>query len=574
LPSQRTRANAAVVRTLLPEQPAAEQKTTTTTKKRRKQPPNDPPPRAKRARVTLAAGERTGVIYDEQDGRYAVRLDSSESNTPNQHTVWVDCDDLLRLEAVSGLTSQLSALALDTVRGNVLSDVDLVENILELCMPDSRKTWGRHHFVNSMAELMDKPLSFQSSAPNGPLVFQGDHQRTNAVYRRDLRGKACTFVDGAGDEKPWGGREGFYSNESIFNLIIVRVTDTGQLVIVPRAYVEFVEHQYVSLHSAAIQEVKDAIPTLLASRGVCRLWRAATCRPLLAAVLSRDITIMVSMYFDLYTTARSLKGGSLPKIPELGRLSSADEKTFQWLATGFENGTNSLLTVDHGIDHIRSAVALMQFLSIKKVTGNALVLAPRAACTAWAQALATTKLECFHAVTSQDDIDYMKDMLTVGTRILHGFGVVLLSYETYETYESGLSLHETLWKLAVIDVVGLPTAEALDKIKLTSNLQLEDTQAAGETIPTAAVTLTSESLPTDLDALWTMMGASGIDRRFPRARVPRLKKRAAAAISKFGRLGDDAIGRWAVESFLVPRLHSALHKSFHMHRKASDDAEP
>ena len=30
----------------------------------------------------------------------------------------------------------------------------------------------------------------------------------------------------------------------------------------------------------------------------------------------------------------------------------------------------------------------------------------------------------------------------------------------------------------------------------------------------------------------------------------------------------------SVESFLVPRLHSALHKSFHMHRKASDDAEP
>ena len=529
-----------------------------------------------KSRPELNAAVGTVLFFHDKSGRYAVKVAAGESvrlKPANLQLVEKEAADLEADEAVSGLTSQLSALALDTVRGNVLSDVDLVENILELCMPDSRKTWGRHHFVNSMAELMDKPLSFQSSAPNGPLVFQGDHQRRNAVYRRDLRGKACTFVDGAGDEKPWGGREGFYSNESIFNLIIVRVTDTGQLVIVPRAYVEFVEHQYVSLHSAAIQEVKDAIPTLLASRGVCRLWRAATCRPLLAALLSRDITIMVSMYFDLYTTARSLKGGSLPKIPELGRLSSADEKTFQWLATGFENGMNSLLTVDHGIDHIRSAVALMQFLSIKKVTGNALVLAPRAACTAWAQALATTKLECFHAVTSQDDIDYMKDMLTVGTRIFHGFGVVLLSYETYETYESGLSLHETLWKLAVIDVVGLPTAEALDKIKLTSNLQLEDTPVAGAR-PTTEVTLTSESLPTDLDALWTMMGASGIDRRFPRARVPRLKKRAAAAISMFGLLGDDAIERWAVESFLVPRLHSALHKSFHMHRKASDDAEP
>lgn len=465
---------------------------------------------------------------------------------------------------LADLASQLSTLTLETSRGNVLTDVNLVENIFELCMPDSRKSWGRHHF--STAELMDKPLKFACSSP-GSQVFQLDRQRKHAVWRRDLRGKACTFLHD-GDIEKLDGIEGsgHFSTETPRALIFVSLSDTGEVVIVPKNNVDFVEKN-VSLQSAAIQEVKDAIPTLLASRGVCRLWRTAACRPLLAAKLMHDITITVSMYFDLYTVARSLKGG-LQKVPGLGRLSAADERTFQWLATGFENGVNSFLTFDPGIDHIRSAAALMQYFSIKKVTGKALVLAPRAACTAWEQALAAAKLECFQA-TPEREMDDVMDIISSRSRLFQGFGVVLLSYE------SGLShlLHETAWKHAIFDVVGLSAAEARDKINLSSDLKLKpEHTVAVESVSTVKVTLASESLPTNLDDLWSVMEASSLHERCSMARF---KKRAATAISKFGRMGDDAIERWAVESFLVPQLHSALHTSFHMHRKASepDDAE-
>ena len=503
------------------------------------------------SRPELNAAAGTVLFFHDESGRYAVKVAAGGSvrlKPANLQLVEKEAADLEADEAVSGLTSQLSALALDTVRGNVLSDVDLVENILELCMPDSRKTWGRHLFLSSFSELMDTPLKLYSGE-DGPIVFQQDRTLRNSTRRPDLRGKACTFLDDAGVQLKGGGLH----VDDGFPLISIRVTHTAEVAIVRVRHVQ-VDARPEQPLTAAVQEVKDALPTLLASRGVCRLWRTAVCRPLLAAVLTRDVIILVSMYFGMYKTKRSLVG-SHRTTPGLSSLSPAGDKAFQWLATGFENGTNSLLTVDHGIDHIRIAVVLMQFFGNMHLTGKALVIAPEAARTAWAQALAAANVECFQA-TTESEMDEMLDVEAEG-RIFQGLGVVLLSHES----DLSLIAQETTWTHAIFDVVGQPASVALDRIKFASTLELKEAHGT----QTAMVTFTNEPLPTNFEDLWLFLEASGIDAHFSQAQhVWQLKARAADAISKYGRLGDDAIERWAVQSFLVPKLHSAMDTAFHM----------
>jgi hypothetical protein len=116
----------------------------------------------------------------------------------------------------------------------------------------------------------------------------------------------------------------------------------------------------------SVQDVNDEIiRTLHSARLVCRVWSAAGAKPLLAATLDKQLC-KFKLAMDFFGKKRAahmvrVKPGSFS-----AGLALADVEAFQWLSSGYENGFNSVLADDPGLDGVGPCAATIKYIGAQR----------------------------------------------------------------------------------------------------------------------------------------------------------------------------------------------------------------
>jgi len=147
-----------------------------------------------------------------------------------------------------------------------------------------------------------------------------------------------------------------------------------------------------NLHVTTLAAVNDTIiSTLARAKLVCKVWRAAAARPIVAAALDKALGPL-KLVTEFYENRRSAqcegrKFNSRPTFCSPG--SEVNRSAMEWLVAGFENGLHSCLSDDEGIDSIAPCAALIGELVANGLRGPFVIAAPEYRWRAWRDSLRT-----------------------------------------------------------------------------------------------------------------------------------------------------------------------------------------
>lgn len=141
------------------------------------------------------------------------------------------------------------------------------------------------------------------------------------------------------------------------------------------------------------------LKTLLSARSVCKMWRAASARPLLATRMDKAL-IDFKLRIDFARTCRC-KALSRPIGTGLGL---ADKRTLAWAIKGWEEGYHSALADDDGLNTAEVAADLIAHLWRNGVRKPFPIFAPVSKRATWERLLSSLEIPTVHV----DDRDELK----------------------------------------------------------------------------------------------------------------------------------------------------------------------
>jgi hypothetical protein len=173
--------------------------------------------------------------------------------------------------------------------------------------------------------------------------------------------------------------------------------------------------------------------TLRSARCVSRLWHTAGSKPLLAAALDKQL-VKAKLFADFLAKRRNASAVETVQ-PRVHGLAPAEIDVVRWMIGGWENGFNSVLADDDGLDTIGPCVGVISHLVAMRVRGAYVIVAAESAWPAWEEAVhaqlnvhAKATIEVAQARTGDQldelvagtTLDRSPERATVATRALNG----------------------------------------------------------------------------------------------------------------------------------------------------------
>jgi len=304
-----------------------------------------------------------------------------------------------------------------------------------------------------------------------------------------------------------------------------------------------------------VTQMNDSIMgTLRSARCVSRLWHTAGSKPLLAAALDKQL-VKAKLFADFLAKRRNASAVETVQ-PRVHGLAPAEIDAVRWMIGGWENGFNSVLADDDGLDTIGPCVGVISHLVAMRVRGAYVIVAAESAWPAWEEAVhaqlnvhAKATIEVAQARTG-DQLDEL-----VAARF---DGVVLLPMQPAATQIDDLrdALGEASSALNVKFVIFDERQERAGVSRLTV-ADLDGNQGHH----CNHVRLTHRPLPSSLrDLTVTLAEVTNGALPVTSADIERTLHTYCTG-ARAAHLRD-----WAIRSFLVPTLQAALSRVLFMRR--------
>ena len=298
------------------------------------------------------------------------------------------------------------------------------------------------------------------------------------------------------------------------------------------------------------------VATLYSALCVSRVWRAAGAKPLLAAWLDRKLAdFKVKMDF-----LAKRRAGELIKEPSADHLAAGDVAALRWLIGGYENGFNSVLADDAGLNSVGPSAGVITHLRALGVTGPFLIVASEAAWPAWREAVASQMLSVVEARSGEEvDASFKNHRRAVMLVPLQ-----LRSGEEQDSLEAALLHWSGRFKYIVLDERSPPRGARLQCHALIRCGTLE--QSMGRV---NYVRLTHEPLPTTIadlarvsqDLLGADFYGSDFGSDFELGNLEPMLRTCCR-----GPQGD-ALYNWAIHAFVVPMVQAYLSRVLYLRRQ-------
>ena len=188
---------------------------------------------------------------------------------------------------------------------------------------------------------------------------------------------------------------------------------------------------------------------LLSLRAVSKLWQRAAAKPLIMAAINLQL-----LGPDMYVKFLSMRRLEKARLCTAGRdlqLSTGDAELLHWLVAGYENGVNSVLSVEPGLDSTGPVVNLIKHFMRMGLKGPFLIVAPESAWPEWKDLLSKVGL-------SVDLVQTADELQALMMAPHHGLGhvVVLPTFprrdpDTVNDLRLTTALYSNKWKFAVFD---------------------------------------------------------------------------------------------------------------------------
>jgi hypothetical protein len=142
------------------------------------------------------------------------------------------------------------------------------------------------------------------------------------------------------------------------------------------------------------------LSALLGCSAVCRVWRIAAARPILAAALDKVLS-KYKLIMDFFRTKRDrlfinvIKSGKFVKkpAPNTPALAASENELVSWLVSGYENGCGSVVADDIGLDSAGPCAHLILHLWQNGIHGPFVIVAPEPSWPSWQEAVLQLDLQ-------------------------------------------------------------------------------------------------------------------------------------------------------------------------------------
>ena len=136
------------------------------------------------------------------------------------------------------------------------------------------------------------------------------------------------------------------------------------------------------------------LSALLGCSAVCRVWRIAAARPILAAALDKVLS-KSKLVMDFFRTKRDrlfvndIKRGKIvtKPAPNTPALAASEKELVSWLVSGYENGCGSVVADDIGLDSAGPCAHLILHLWQNGIHGPFVIVAPEPSWPSWQEAV-------------------------------------------------------------------------------------------------------------------------------------------------------------------------------------------
>ena len=129
------------------------------------------------------------------------------------------------------------------------------------------------------------------------------------------------------------------------------------------------------------------LSALLGCSAVCRVWRIAAARPILAAALDKVLS-KYKLVMDFFRTKRDrLFVNVIKPAPNTPALAASEKELVSWLVSGYENGCGSVVADDIGLDSTGPCAHLILHLWQNGIHGPFVIVAPEPSWPSWQKAV-------------------------------------------------------------------------------------------------------------------------------------------------------------------------------------------
>ena len=298
----------------------------------------------------------------------------------------------------------------------------------------------------------------------------------------------------------------------------------------------------------------EILTTLLSSSAVCRVWRGAAARPLLAAALDKALS-KYKLLMDFYRKKRDGLimdvGKQKPKALAIG-----EKELASWLISGWENGCGSVVADDVGLDSAGSCALLISFMWRNGIQGPFVIVAPEPSWPSWQDALLQlVDLRVSKARTGDELKDVSFEPRSTADLVLLSMHPAAAGLEVLADAFAELAV---TFKLIIFDERQF-NAPGLSARHMTINYDL---------ISDSLIRLTHEPLPGDVSSI--MQTIDDVSYNVDSIQwEQQLSAQFEKAMQRFCR-GERAplLRRWAMGHVVVPIMQTQLSGAFVMRRAA------
>ena len=316
-----------------------------------------------------------------------------------------------------------------------------------------------------------------------------------------------------------------------------------------------------------------AAQTLRNARCVSRVWCEAAAKPLVVALLNRHMA-KFALALDFFSSKRN--GELTHETRKSMAAVSEDRDALRWLISGWENGFNSVVADDPGLDSIGPCCGVIRHLTQQKVAGPYLVIAPEAAWPSWKAALSGLAVKEAHSTVELDALFDAKTRSVVLTPLHPKFEVEVATWlESCTRDDDGSGAPPPEPPATLDQAMGFYSGAIEDAARCSKYVVLDDRlrhpDQPGVTMTDIrcntsdvnnCVRLTHEPLPSRLEDLHQVVGQ--LSEPLGGLVDPWRLEQILQDTCRGKRAAE--LRHWAINAFLVPTMQSALSRVVYLRR--------
>lgn len=303
----------------------------------------------------------------------------------------------------------------------------------------------------------------------------------------------------------------------------------------------------------------DGLATLRHARCVSRVWLAAAAKPLIVATLDSQLArFKTAMEFFGARRNGEMTGETRETVSATGH---SDRDALRWLIAGWENGFNSIVADEPGLDSIRPCVGVIRHLVQVGVPGPYLVVAPETLWPSWRAALDGLDVSEAHNHVMLDHLVWEQQIQR---------GVVLA--QLHPRLGSSVQLHDDEFSglqdyrgsmMEVADVCKYVIFDERERLPRVPGLRAPDIFSDDSMVATNFVLITHQPLPSSLEDLQGVLTQLNplMTEFFSPASIKRALQLCCLGVARYVEMRD-----WAINAYIVPSIQAALSRVLYLRR--------